>query len=121
MMRILVIDDDASAVDALQTLLDLDGFEAKGVGSAIDGIELLERESFEVVITDLEMPGANGVDVVRTAKKHQPNCVILVVSAYDRSTTADDALAAGAHRVFGKPIAYDELERELSAIRANSA
>ncbi len=113
MTAILIVDDDPGAVGALVTLLELDGYHAVGLTDPEEALAQLERRRFDVVITDLEMPGIHGVDVARAARLANPEAAILVVTAYDRSAASARALAVGAQRVFGKPLHYEELRAEV--------
>jgi CheY-like chemotaxis protein len=111
---VLVIDDDPVGAAALRTLLELDGYEVVALQSATEAIALLRRERFDAVITDLEMPNAHGVDVVRAARAVAGNIPVLVVTGYGRSVASERALAMGAQRVFDKPLQYEALADELA-------
>lgn len=114
MPRVLVIDDDPVGAGALRTLLELDGYEVVALHSATEAIARLTRERFDAVITDLEMPQAHGVDVVRAARAAAGDIPILVVTGYGKSVASERALAMGARRVFDKPLHYDSLAEELA-------
>lgn len=114
MKRILVVDDDHGAVQALQVLLELDGYSVDALESSTVALERLTSEQYAAVVTDLEMPLVNGVDVVRAAKRNWPATRVVVVSAYAHSPAADKAISEGADRVLGKPLDYDALLGELA-------
>lgn len=113
MKRVLVVDDDNGAVQALRTLLELDGYSVDALVSPSVALEHLAGAAYAAVVTDLEMPLVNGVEVVRAAKKARPGTRVVVVSAYAHSPAADKAIAEGADRVLGKPLDYDALLGEL--------
>lgn len=113
MSRILVVDDEPSAVSALQTLLELDGHTVTALESSDEAIALVSSSEFDAVVTDLEMPGASGVAVVRAALAARPQTVVLILTGYPDSPAAATALAAGARRVLDKPLDYDILTAEL--------
>ena len=125
MKRILVIDDDPAAVSGLRTLLELDGYTVVGVDSPSRGLQLLEDERFDALITDLEMPVVGGLEIVRHARQTSTRLPIFVVTGYGGSPAALAAAAVGASRVFEKPLDYDALARELGScaetINASSA
>ncbi len=114
MSRVIVVDDERAAVDALSRLLRLDGYDVVGHTSAVSARNAIETESFDAVVTDLEMPDVHGVEIVRTAQRVKNGAPVFVVSAYAGSAVARSALAAGARKVFAKPLDYDELAQSLT-------
>ncbi len=83
MTRVLLVDDDASIVQLFSTVLEMNGFAVTQARSASEARDTIERESFEIVITDLHMetPTA-GFEVVRAARDCSPRPIIVVVTAY---------------------------------------
>lgn len=119
--RILVVDDDKVAVRGLCDLLELDGYSPVGFDLPEKAVERLKLESFDALVTDLEMPRLHGLEVVKAARAARPELPIVVVTAYAGSPAAASALALGARCVLKKPLAYDRLLAELGAFgfRAN--
>jgi two-component system C4-dicarboxylate transport response regulator DctD len=113
--RLLVIDDDASAVEALCRLLRLDGYEVTGHEDPMVALAALRAGGFDALVTDLEMPRVHGVELVRVARVQRSGMPVYVVSAYTDSPAALEAIAAGASRVFAKPLDYDALADDLAA------
>jgi CheY-like chemotaxis protein len=112
MTRILVVDDDRTAVGALQSLLEMDGYEVVGVLSSQDALVRLGAERFDAVVTDLEMPGVHGLEIVR-AVRSDSGIPVVVVTGYVNSPASKAALASGANRVLGKPLRYEWLMEAL--------
>lgn len=112
--RILVVDDDVPSLEGLARLLALDGFDVVALSAPAEAIGRVAREHFDAVLTDLEMPGASGVEVVRAAQAREPAPVVLVMTGYAGSSPARAALTAGARRVLDKPLEYDAL---IAALR----
>lgn len=115
MMRILLVDDELTAVSGLQKLLELDGYYVAATDSSTAALELLAAQPFDAVVTDLEMPIVNGVALARAARVARAGITVLVVTGYAGSPAAADALAAGARRILGKPLDYEVLIDELHA------
>jgi CheY-like chemotaxis protein len=115
MRRILIVDDDGTTVEGLRLLLVSDGYEVAAHSRAADALAALEHGRYDAVITDLEMPGVHGLEVVRAARATSPEAVILVVSAYNASPATVAARAAGAARCFAKPVQYEALADDLAA------
>ncbi|HTM22011.1 MAG TPA: response regulator [Kofleriaceae bacterium] len=107
MKHLLVVDDDPTAVDALRTLLEMDGYQVDGFTVPAAAVALLRRDPVDLVITDLEMPGVHGTDVVRAA--HAAGTPVLIVTAYAHSPAAASAVALGACAVMPKPVDYGKL------------
>lgn len=114
MKRVLVVDDDFGTTTGLGILLELDGYEVFATDSPTRALAKLESEPFDAVVTDLEMPGVHGVEIVRAAQRAQPGMLVFVMTGYFGSPVCDVALQEGARRIFGKPIEYDALLSELA-------
>ena len=111
--RIVVIDDEANAVTALETLLREDGYEVSGAHDARAGLALLERTEADVVLTDLRMPGMDGLELLARVKEIRPETMVIVMTAYGTVKTAVKAMKMGAEDYLGKPIDVEEVELVL--------
>jgi len=118
MFRVIVIDDERAAGEALARLLKLDGYEVARFTSATSARSAIESEPFDAIVTDLEMPDLHGLEIVRAAQRVKHAAPVFVVSAYAGSPVASNAVAAGARRVFSKPLDYDELSAALAEVLA---
>jgi DNA-binding NtrC family response regulator len=108
-MRILVVDDEPQVLGFLEELFRTAGWEVQGAGTGLEGIEKLERGRFDVVLTDLKMPGAGGMEVLRTARKLQADAEVVLMTAYGSVDTAIDAMRAGAFHYLTKPFKAEEV------------
>jgi two-component system response regulator HydG len=107
--RVLVADDESSARSGLATLLRDEGFD---VWLAEDGFKALTRiqeEAPDVLITDLRMPGLDGIELLRRAREVDPKIIVVLVTAYADVETAVRAMQEGAEHYLTKPIQIDEL------------
>jgi two-component system response regulator HydG len=107
--RVLVADDESSARSGLATLLRDEGFD---VWLAEDGFKALTRiqeEAPDVLITDLRMPGLDGIELLRRAREVDSNIIVVLVTAYADVETAVRAMQEGAEHYLTKPIQIDEL------------
>ena len=111
--RVVVIDDEANAVAALETLLREDGYEVAGAHDARSGLALLERMDADVVLTDLRMPGMDGLELLAKVKEIRPETMVIVMTAYGTVKTAVKAMKMGAEDYLGKPIDVEEVELVL--------
>jgi two-component system NtrC family response regulator/two-component system response regulator HydG len=108
--RIVVIDDEVNAATALETLLREDGYDVAKAHDARSGLLLLEKEEPDVVLTDLRMPGMDGIDLLAKIKEIRPETMVIIMTAYGTVKTAVKAMKLGAEDYLGKPIDVEELE-----------
>ena len=108
--RIVVIDDEVNAAAALETLLKEDGYEVGRAHDARGGLGLLEKIAPDVVLTDLRMPGMDGIELLAKIKEIRPETMVIVMTAYGTVKTAVRAMKLGAEDYLSKPIDVEELE-----------
>jgi two-component system response regulator HydG len=107
--RILVVDDESSIVGLLTTVLSENGWEVTGACSGSDGIEKLERGRFDVILTDLMMPGESGIDLLRASKEIRPDVEVILMTGYATADTAIEAMRNGAFHYLVKPLKIEEV------------
>ena len=108
--RVLVVDDERSMRELLSIMLRRDGHEVLLADDGVAAIELLQRERVDVLITDIRMPQVSGVDVLREAKRLDPDIISIVMTAFASTDTAVEALRLGAADYVNKsPGAANEL------------
>jgi DNA-binding NtrC family response regulator len=108
--RIVVIDDEVNAAAALETLLREDGYDVARAHDGRSGLQLLEKHDPDVVLTDLRMPGMDGLELLAKIKEIRPETMVIVMTAYGTVKTAVKAMKLGAEDYLGKPIDVEELE-----------
>jgi two-component system response regulator PilR (NtrC family) len=94
--RVLVVDDERSMRELLTIVLRRDGYEVLLAENGAVAVELLKRERVDILITDIRMPQMSGVDVLREAKKIDPDIISIVMTAFASTDTAVEALRLGA-------------------------
>ncbi len=110
MARILLIDDDASLREVLAFALADQGHEVETAGDGASGIERLAEVRPDLVITDLKMPGLDGMEVLRRVRASDPEIPVIVLTAFGRIEEAVAAMQAGAHHYLTKPYNREELK-----------
>ncbi len=108
--RVIVIDDEVNAAAALETLLREDGYEVARANDGRSGLALLEKSDADVVLTDLRMPGMDGLELLARIKEIRPETMVILMTAYGTVKTAVKAMKLGAEDYLGKPIDVEELE-----------
>ena len=118
---ILVIDDDKIILDSLCEFLSLEGFRADGAETLKSGLAMLERENYALVLTDVNLPDGDGLELLDIIKKDYPQTVAIVITGYGTIESAVKAIKQGAYDYLTKPIIDDELRLAVErAIRQQS-
>lgn len=124
--RILVVDDDDIILDSLQEFLRLEGYEVDVARTYEEAVNAVERTEYNVAITDVNMPGSSGFELLRLCRQQYPETVVVMITGYGTIDSAVEAIKMGAYDYLTKPIIDDELrlavERALqqqSLIREN--
>jgi DNA-binding NtrC family response regulator len=107
--RILIVDDDRIILDSLSEFLSLEGYEVRGGDGFQEAVRLLERESFQIVITDVNMPEVDGFELLRVVKSRFPELVVIIITGYGTIESAVEAIKMGAYDYLTKPIIDDEI------------
>ncbi|MGE5358532.1 MAG: sigma-54-dependent transcriptional regulator, partial [Bacteroidales bacterium] len=108
--RVLVVDDERSMRELLQIVLRREGYEVVLAESGAAAIGALERQRFDLLISDIKMPDMTGVDVLRAAKGIDPDIVAMMITAFASTETAIEAMRLGACDYLNKPFDVDELK-----------
>ena len=109
MDRILIVDDEKGMRDLLSIMLKNDGYRVDAAESAARARDLISKGSYDLVISDIAMPDGSGVDVLRTARETQPDCIVILITAYASTESAIEALKLGAYDYIIKPFDVEEM------------
>ena len=120
--RILVIDDEVDMLMLLRMIIEENtGYQVETTNSPTEGIKLLMEENFDLVITDLKMPGMDGIELFDEFKEHKPEIPVIMITAYGSPETADEAMKKGVADFITKPFRKDTIlftiERVLELAR----
>ncbi len=114
--RILVIEDDQEMWSLLKDFFSEEGFEIDSVSNGSEAFRILVRELFDLVITDIRMPGLTELDIIPGIKKLQPNVPIIVITGFGSDEIRDRAIARGATAYLEKPLGFHELRTMIREI-----
>jgi two-component system, NtrC family, response regulator HydG len=117
--QILVVDDDKTMRDACHQILARQGFQVEQAASARQGLGLLERRSFDVILLDLVMPDLDGLDILKKIKTLDADCEVIIITGYGSIPTAVEAMKAGAFHFLSKPFAPDDLRTVITRALEN--
>ena len=107
--NILIIDDDKIILDSLCEFLSLEGFQSRGAQTFKDALVELEKESYSLVLTDVNLPDGDGLELLNVIKKRYPQTVAIVITGYGTIESAVRAIKQGAYDYLTKPVIDDEL------------
>jgi len=116
-MNILIVDDDLETADLLEASLSLWGYSASKANNGIQALEMLRQNSYDVVITDAQMPGMNGFELCKEIRSRWPHMFIIGITGALEVTKFKEA---GADVFFRKPFHLDELPAILKNIQPPS-
>jgi two-component system response regulator PilR (NtrC family) len=111
--RILVVDDERSMQEFLEILLRREGYDVTCAGDVDGALLALESDDFDLVISDLQMPGKTGLDLLHALRETSPETVALVMTAFASTETAIAAMKEGAYDYLTKPFQVDEIRLVL--------
>lgn len=114
MLKILVIDDEKSIRKTLREILEYEKFKVDDAEDGMAGIELMKKNSYDIVLCDIKMPKMDGMEVLEKIQKIAPDCPVIMISGHGNIETAVEALKKGAYDFIQKPL---DLNRILVTIR----
>ncbi len=109
--RILIVDDELSMREFLTILLEREGYEMASAASAADALAHLEKGLFDLVISDVQMPGLNGIELLGRIKSSSPDTAVLMITAFSEAEQAVEAMKLGAYDYIAKPFKIEEVKQ----------
>ena len=110
MDRVLIVDDESGMREFLSILLRKEGYAVSLADGAEKALDLLQRGEFDLVISDISMPGLSGIDVLRQTRAANPDIPVILITAYASTESAVEALKLGAYDYLLKPFDVEELK-----------
>ena len=114
--RLLLVDDETSILLSFAKALRTENYQVTTASNGDEAIQALMADAFNLVVTDLVMPGPSGIEVLREAKKQQPEIGVIVLTGYGDLTSAVEALRLGADDYLLKPLDIDDLLTRLAEL-----
>ena len=112
--RILIVEDDARLRSLVLEALSTEGYDLESAESFEAAVKLIEKEEFDVLLTDVNLPGKSGLDLLPVCLRHSPKTYLMVMTGYGSIDTAVQAMKLGASDFLCKPIPLNEL---ISAVK----
>jgi YesN/AraC family two-component response regulator len=121
MTTILIIDDEKPTLQMLSLFLEASGFRVLTAENEQQGLTVFKREHPQIVLTDIKMPGKDGLDVLRQIKSISPATEVIVITGHGDRDLKEHAMALEASAFFNKPLDTDALDEALQAAKARLA
>jgi DNA-binding NtrC family response regulator len=102
--KILIAEDDEIVQDVIVKFLEDEGYRVVLANDGLEALKILRRDDIRLVLSDLRMPGADGMEVLRTAMQINPRIAVVILTAYGTLDTALEAMKEGAYDYIVKPL-----------------
>jgi CheY-like chemotaxis protein len=119
--RILVVDDEPLVCDAVRMMLEFDGHLVRTAGNGKDALALFDKEQFDLVITDFEMPAMKGDELAAAIKARAPKQPVVMITAYAEMLQASDNPLTGVDLIISKPFLLENLREAIAKAAAVAA
>ncbi|WP_020676588.1 sigma-54-dependent transcriptional regulator [Geopsychrobacter electrodiphilus] len=119
--KVLVIDDEAVIREGLRQALSLEGFQVDLASNGKSGLEKLQKDEFDIVITDLKMPFIQGIEVLKAVQILQPAVPVIIITGYATVDSAVEAMKNGAFDYLTKPFEADQIVLKVKAAEKHRA
>lgn len=113
---ILIVDDEPLIRKSLYEILKISGYDTYTAATAEEVIDLFEKRTFDIVITDMQLPKMNGLELIIFIKKISPATEVILITGYGSIETAVEAMKKGAFDYISKPIVDDEIKLLIERI-----
>ncbi|MBE0426972.1 MAG: response regulator [Nitrospirae bacterium] len=114
---ILVVDDDITLLDVLKSGLKSEGYDCKTSSNAASALELVNENPYDIMITDVDMPDMNGLELTKKAKRIKPDVKVIIMTGHINNFSYEEAIVAGASDFIKKPFSLKELTVRMKHIK----
>jgi len=112
-LTVLIVDDDASFREVLADVAARAGYRVFSCGDGGEALELVRHQPLDLVITDLVMPGPDGLEVLKAVRQNRPEALVIIITGHGSLQTAIEAIRQGAYDYIRKPFKLEEMELAL--------
>jgi DNA-binding NtrC family response regulator len=113
-MRILIVDDEEEILHLLRRNFELEGYEVITTTDPFQAVEMTAEQLYNLVLTDIKMPGMSGIELLREVKRLNPLANVIIMTGYSNMSNVVDCLGSGAVDYFVKP--FGDLELIINAV-----
>jgi len=115
--RILIVDDDDNMAKTLARVLELRGYQAEVANSGEEALQLAQGSDFDCMLSDIKMPGMNGVELFQNFQRLHPEIPIMMMTAYAPSDLLTTSISKGVVAVLNKPLDFELLFMYLGGLK----
>lgn len=116
MKKILIVDDQPGIRVLLQEVLKKEGYDIETAASGLEAVELLANQPFDALLTDMKLPGMNGVGILQHIQQDAAQMVIMMMTAYGEMELIEQAKSLGASHFFTKPFNIMEVRETINKL-----
>ena len=110
LFKILIVDDDTNLLSVLKNIFADEGYEVEVCSNGLEAIQRYQEQPFDLVITDIMMPGASGLDVLKSLRELSPTVLVILITGFASLETAIKAIRDGAYDYITKPFKLEEIK-----------
>jgi len=114
-ISVLVVDDNPAMAGTLADILEMKGFAVHAAASGVEALEILREKPVDILLTDVKMPGMNGLELYRETRKFCPKLITIFMTAYAADELIQQGMAEGIKTVLDKPVDINFMVRLFSA------
>ena len=111
--KVLIIDDEAAIRESLQILLEEEGYEVANAEDGEEGLNILDAQAFDLVLLDFQLPGRNGLEILKEILQRDPETPVIMLTAYATPQNAVAAIQGGAKNFIAKPWSNEKLQADV--------
>jgi len=119
--RILVVDDEPFVCDAVRMMLAFDGHDVKTANNGREALEILDKQDFDLVITDYAMPSMKGDELAAAIKQRSPNQPVVMITAYAEMLQSSENPLKGVDWLISKPFLLENLREAIAKVTPGAA
>jgi DNA-binding NtrC family response regulator len=109
--RLLIVEDEETLCESLKRVLSREGYLVDTVNTAESALAILQERPYDLIVTDIILPGINGIELIRKIREDNPEQIVVVMTAYASLETAVEALRAGSYDYIVKPVMHEEIKQ----------
>jgi DNA-binding NtrC family response regulator len=109
--RLLIVEDEETLCQSLKRVLEKEGYSVDTSNTAESAYDVFEAEFYDVIITDIILPGMTGIELLKKIKEKLPEQIVIIMTAYASLETAVEALRYGAYDYVVKPVMHEEIKQ----------
>ncbi len=114
--RLLIVEDEDTLCQSLGRVFTKEGYEVDRAESAESAFKLLEHAIYDLIITDIILPGISGIELLTKYREQNPSQKVIIMTAYASMATAIESIKAGASDFIIKPLIHDEMKRAVRKV-----